>query len=83
MFSAFSRDQEEKLYVQNLLLEQKDLVRFVLDQSGYIFVCGSKSLGKAIDDTLLKILEENYGLTKSKQIIKDLRIQSRYVKDVY
>lgn len=83
VFSAFSRDQEEKLYVQHLFLEQKDLVRFVLDQSGYVFVCGSKSLGKAIDAALLQILEESHGLTEAKKIIKDLRIQNRYVKDVY
>ncbi len=83
IFCAFSRDQEERLYVQHLLLRQKKLVQFILDQSGYIFVCGSKVLGKSIDSTLLQILEENFGLIKSKQIMKDLCNQNRYVKDIY
>lgn len=83
MFCAFSRDQEERLYVQHLLLQKKKLVQFILDQSGYIFVCGSKVLGRSIDSALLQILEESFGLTKSKQIMQNLRNQNRYVKDIY
>lgn len=83
LFCAFSRDQEEKIYVQHLLVQQKDLVLSVIDEEGYIFVCGSKVLGKAIDNTLLQILKENYDSEQAKQILQNLRNQNRYLKDVY
>lgn len=83
LFCAFSRDQEEKLYVQHLLVHQKDLVMSVIVREGYIFVCGSKVLGKSIDNTLLQILKEKYDSEKAGQILQNLRNQNRYVKDVY
>ena len=40
LFVAFSRDQEEKVYVQHLLAKEGDLVWKVIQEGGHIYVCG-------------------------------------------
>jgi len=40
LFCAFSRDQEKKVYVQNLLDQHQDLVWDVIKRNGHIYVCG-------------------------------------------
>ena len=37
---AFSRDQEEKVYVQHLLKKAGELVWSLLEKQGYFYVCG-------------------------------------------
>jgi hypothetical protein len=37
---AFSRDQEEKIYVQDRMREQGTELFALLEQGGYFFVCG-------------------------------------------
>ncbi|KAJ7378731.1 hypothetical protein OS493_021313 [Desmophyllum pertusum] len=37
---AFSRDQEKKVYVTNLMAENKESIWNVLDNGGHIYVCG-------------------------------------------
>lgn len=42
VFTAFSRDQKEKIYVQDLIQEQSDLVfRLLHGSGGILYVCGS------------------------------------------
>ena len=40
LFVAFSRDQEEKIYVQHLLAKEGELVWKVIQDGGHIYVCG-------------------------------------------
>ena len=37
---AFSRDQDNKFYVQDLLRQQKQSLWEVLEKGGHIYVCG-------------------------------------------
>ena len=42
VFTAFSRDQKEKIYVQDLIKEQASLVfRLLHDSGGIVYICGS------------------------------------------
>lgn len=86
LYTAFSRDQEEKIYVQHLVYQQKVQVWQWLQQGGHIYVCGSKAnLGRAIDDALSHIAMECGGLEESQcqQWLQDLTSQQRYHKDLY
>lgn len=46
MITAFSREQKEKIYVQHRLREKSGDVKQMIDNGGYIFVCGATSMGK-------------------------------------
>ena len=73
LFTAFSRDQKEKIYVQNVLEKnfKKDvLVDLCLNKKMRIYICGSVSMGNSINEKLEEILgKENYeNIKKNKQL---------------
>lgn len=83
---AFSRDQQEKVYVQHRMLEQGAELYQWLEQGAHIYVCGDANhMAKDVQDALVQIVIEHG--TKSEeqaeQYISDLRLAKRYQKDVY
>ena len=83
---AFSRDQEQKIYVQHRMLEQgADLFNW-LEKGAHLYVCGDANLmAKDVQDALVQIVIEHGGKTEeqAEQYISDLRRAKRYQKDVY
>jgi len=83
---AFSRDQEHKIYVQDQMREKGKDVFSVLDRGGYIYVCGSAlTMAAGVEEALLEIFQKwgNLNQDESKAYLKQLRLEKRYVKDVY
>lgn len=83
---AFSRDQAQKIYVQDRLLENGEAVYEWLEQGAHFYVCGdAMHMAKDVEKTLLTIIQ-TYG-KKSEQDAKsylvDMRKSKRYQKDVY
>lgn len=73
---AFSRDQEQRVYVQQRLAEQAELLRQWVAEGASIYVCGSiKGMAPAVDQVLNDILGEN--------LMEQLAIEQRYRRDVY
>jgi sulfite reductase (NADPH) flavoprotein alpha-component len=83
---AFSRDQPEKIYVQQRLWEARaDLLKWV-DDGAHIYVCGDeKGMARDVDVMLGRILAEaargddEAGRAKLKELSK----AGRYQRDVY
>jgi sulfite reductase (NADPH) flavoprotein alpha-component len=73
---AFSRDQEQKIYVQDKLLEQAQGVQDWIAQGAAIYVCGSL---QGMAQQVHLVLETILGKTK----LEELREQGRYRRDVY
>src|SRR5690606_16919236 len=83
---AFSRDQEQKLYVQDRMLEHaSDLFEWI--QAGaYVYVCGDANrMAKDVHATLLRIAQQEGRLdpAQSKHWLDELATQGRYARDVY
>lgn len=84
--TAFSRDQEEKVYVQHKMEEHAQELYQWLSQGAHLYVCGdAKVMAKDVDATLHKILmqEGKFNAQEAKEHIKTLKQQSRYLLDVY
>jgi len=83
---AFSRDQQEKIYVQHRMQEHaKDLWKW-LQEGAHVFVCGdAQRMAKDVESALHQIACEQGNLNpeEGKQFIKNLRAQKRYLLDVY
>lgn len=83
---AFSRDQEEKIYVQHLMRKNgKELVAW-LKSGAYFYVCGNASrMAKDVDYALHQVLEEHGNLSseEAKAYVKQMRAEKRYLRDVY
>jgi len=79
VFTAFSRDQKQKVYVQDLIREQAELVyRLLHQQSGMVYICGSSGrMPQAVREALIEVFErrgpmeraaaESYLLTMEKE----------------
>ena len=73
---AFSRDQTEKRYVQDVLLERADRIREWIEQGAAIYVCGSlNGMAPGVHAALEEIL--------SVETLEHLVEQGRYRRDVY
>ncbi|WP_102336533.1 assimilatory sulfite reductase (NADPH) flavoprotein subunit [Salimicrobium jeotgali] len=83
---AFSRDTSEKIYVQNLLWDQRKEVFRWLQDGAYVYVCGDESrMAKDVDRTLTAIVASEGSLSseETSDYIKALRTEKRYQRDVY
>lgn len=83
---AFSRDQAEKIYVQDRLLESGQDVYEWLEQGAHFYVCGdAMQMAKDVEKTLLAIIQTHGKKTEkeAKQYLLDMRKSKRYQKDVY
>lgn len=54
LYTAFSRDQPQKVYVQHLLQQNADETWKVLENNGHIYICGWVALWIKIFECLLK-----------------------------
>ncbi|MBD1557659.1 assimilatory sulfite reductase (NADPH) flavoprotein subunit [Vibrio sp. S9_S30] len=83
---AFSRDQQEKVYVQHRILEHAEQVWQWIQDGAYIYVCGDATrMAKDVNDALVAVAKEHGGLSqeKAEEFINDLRKAKRYQRDVY
>jgi sulfite reductase (NADPH) flavoprotein alpha-component len=83
---AFSRDQKEKIYVQNKMREHsKDLYQW-LENGGYFYVCGDATrMARDVDQALLEIVAEQRDIStdEATDYVDNLKREKRYLRDVY
>ncbi len=83
---AFSRDQAEKIYVQDRMCEKGAEVFAWLEQGGYFFVCGDAyRMAKDVDKALHEIISKHGNKSADEAIdyVNQLKKEKRYVRDVY
>lgn len=86
---AFSREQQDKVYVQHLMLQdQGELFRFIHDQRGYVFVCGDgTAMAKDVQQALVRILLSRPHLFPDSKTAEDyiegMKDEGRYVCDIW
>jgi sulfite reductase (NADPH) flavoprotein alpha-component len=83
---AFSRDQAEKIYVQDRLKEQANEVFSWLERGAHLYICGDANrMAKDVHQTLVEIIQEHGKLSaeQAEDYLKSLRSNKRYQKDVY
>ena len=83
---AFSRDQEDKIYVQHRLLEQGAEVFEWLEQGAHFYVCGDANhMAKDVHAALLEIVQKHGAKSAqaAEEYLTALRRAKRYQKDVY
>ncbi|QFH68393.1 NADPH-dependent assimilatory sulfite reductase flavoprotein subunit [Enterobacter sp. E76] len=83
---AWSRDQKQKIYVQDKLREQgAELWRWIND-GAHIYVCGDANrMAKDVERTLLDVIAEFGGMDTeaADEYLSELRVERRYQRDVY
>jgi sulfite reductase (NADPH) flavoprotein alpha-component len=83
---AFSRDQAEKIYVQNRMQENATELWQWLEEGAHFYVCGdAKRMAKDVEDTLLAIAVAHGGRSpeQARAWLDGLAKAGRYQRDVY
>jgi len=84
--TAFSRDQKEKIYVQQRLRENSAELWRWLERGGYFYVCGdSKRMAPDVEAALLEAVAAHSGRGPeyAVEFLAEMKKQKRYLRDVY
>lgn len=74
LYLAFSRDQEKKIYIQNVLNQNAECLKDVMSK-GIIYVCGGVSMGHEINLELERIF--------TKEGLKKKEAENQYIKEFW
>ncbi|MEH7123643.1 assimilatory sulfite reductase (NADPH) flavoprotein subunit [Bacillus sp. JJ1773] len=83
---AFSRDGDNKVYVQHRMLEHSRELFEWLEDGAYFYVCGDeKNMARDVHNTLIEIIQKEGGMSRelAEEYMANLKQQKRYQRDVY
>ncbi|KAF2103566.1 hypothetical protein NA57DRAFT_32674 [Rhizodiscina lignyota] len=86
MYTAFSRDGPEKVYVQHKIKEQAAEIDKLLQQKAFFYVCGdAANMARDVNALLIKIISEQRGVSeqKAEDVVKQMRASNQYQEDVW
>jgi sulfite reductase (NADPH) flavoprotein alpha-component len=83
---AFSRDTDEKVYVQHRILEKSRELYTWLQEGAHIYVCGDeKHMAHDVHSALITVIQQEGGLSPegAAAYLETLQQEQRYQRDVY
>ena len=84
---AWSRDQENKVYVQDRMMQNAaEIWKWLESEGAHFFVCGdARRMAKDVDAALRKIVQEHGGkdADAANEYVEKLKSDKRYKRDVY
>jgi len=83
---AFSRDEQERSYVQDRIIENAAEIYLWIEEGAVIYVCGdAASMAGDVNDALLQVLvsEGGYSRIDANAQLKEMRRAGSYQRDVY
>jgi sulfite reductase (NADPH) flavoprotein alpha-component len=86
MDTAFSRDQAQKIYVQDRMRENAKELYAWLERGAFFYVCGdAERMAKDVETALLDIIGEQSGggAERAAEYLAEMKKQKRYQRDVY
>ncbi len=83
--TAFSRDQAEKIYVQNRMRDGAKEIFAWLEEGAHLYVCGAINMARDVDTALHEIIQVAGDRTKEEAAgyVAQLQSEKRYQRDVY
>ena len=85
-FYAFSRDQADKIYVQQRIVEQAEKVWALVNRGAHFYICGSQTqLAESVKQTMLDLFQSQGAMSAedSQEFWLALRREKRLQMDVY
>jgi sulfite reductase (NADPH) flavoprotein alpha-component len=80
---AFSRDQPEKVYVQDKIKQRAGEFFNWIENGASLYVCGAKRMSDDVEKTILELVEKSGATTDPESFLNELKSSGRYLKDVY
>lgn len=87
LHTAFSRDQAHKIYVQNRIAENPDIIYdYLVKENGFFYLCGpAGNVPAAVRKQIIAILQEKGGMSEEEadKYLVNMQIEGRYNLDVW
>ena len=80
---AFSRDQPEKIYVQDRIRHKADEFFQWLENGATLYVCGARRMSEDVEKTVLELITTSGKTEDAETYLNELKSTGRYLKDVY
>jgi len=83
---AFSRDQKEKIYIQDRIIDNGAEFYKWLEEGAYIYICGSKyPMSFDVENAILEVIKIHGCRSESESVeyLEILKSNDRFFKDVY
>lgn len=83
---AFSRDQPEKVYVQDRMIQHAKELYEWLEEGAHFYVCGDANrMAHDVHQALISVVENQAGISReaAEAYVEDLKKAKRYQRDVY
>ncbi|MFE4351246.1 assimilatory sulfite reductase (NADPH) flavoprotein subunit [Peribacillus butanolivorans] len=83
---AFSRDADEKVYVQHRMLEHSRKLYEWLQEGAAVYICGDeKNMAQDVHNTLIEIIEKEGQMSHAdaQDYLEEMQQNKRYQRDVY
>jgi len=83
--SAFSRDQEDKEYVQHKMDQNQEMIcRYIIDDGGWFFIAGnSKNMPTQVRESLISALATRLGNNRALQWVETMEAQGKYQTETW
>jgi NADPH-ferrihemoprotein reductase len=88
LHTAFSREQEEKIYVQTLMGRTENSAEMwglINKQGGHFYVCGGTGMGTDVMNAVIKTCETKGGMSNADATayVKQLQSSGRYIQELW
>eukprot|EP00898_Chlorokybus_atmophyticus_P003130 jgi/Chlat1/3818/Chrsp26S03971 len=87
LVTAWSRETDKKVYVQDRMLEYgAELCDLIVQQQAFVFVCGDGAkMAKDVHSTVSSILEQHGGMDSqaASNYLVDMTKSKRYIRDIW
>jgi sulfite reductase (NADPH) flavoprotein alpha-component len=84
--TAFSRDQNHKIYVQDRIIEKGKEFNTWLESGANLYICGQKNpMSQDVEQAIVEVIakERQISEKEAQLILEELEDQGKYQKDVY
>ena len=84
--TAFSRDQEQKIYVQDRIRQKGKELNQWLKNGANLYICGQKyPMSTDVQQTIVEVIaeERNISIEQANLVLEELETAGKYQKDVY
>ncbi|KAL4472596.1 hypothetical protein ABPG74_018545 [Tetrahymena malaccensis] len=86
LYTAFSRDQGSKVYVQDLMIKnEEEIYNTFFERNGLIYICGATAMGESVVNALRKIVQKfkNIDEQEAHKFVENLEKEKRIIKELW
>lgn len=85
VFAAFSRDQKQKVYVQDHIRQQAELLyRLLHESNGIVYICGSSGkMPQAVREALIEVFQMNMDRGAAEAYLLGMEKEGRYKQETW